>query len=90
MDLKNKNNWRSSERKENAFHFFFFAYCSGYNAMSSKSAENPDDPPPFFFFTAADSVFYSLTDFACAFVYGWLYLCACGDQRSTLGVIPCF
>lgn len=89
MDLKNKNNWRSSERKENAFHFFFFAYWSGYNAMSSKSAENPDDPP-LFFFTAADSVFYSLTDFACAFVYVWLYLCACGDQRSTLGVIPCF
>lgn len=44
----------------------------------------------FFFSTAADSVFYSLTDFACAFVYVWLYLCACGDQRSTLGVIPCF
>lgn len=89
MDLKNKNNWRSSERKENAFHFFFFAYCSGYNAISSENAENPDDLF-FFFSTAADSVFYSLTDFACAFVYVWLYLCACGDQRSTLGVIPCF
>lgn len=48
MDLKNKNNWCSSERKENAFHFFFFAYCRGYNALSSESAENPDDL--FFFF----------------------------------------
>lgn len=57
MDLKNKNNWRSSERKENAFHFFFFAYCSGYNAMSSKSAENPDDPPFYFFFLLQLTVF---------------------------------
>lgn len=36
------------------------------------------------------SVFYSLTNFFCAFVYVWLYLCACGDERSTLSVIPCF
>lgn len=42
VDLKNENNWRSSERKDNAFHFFFFAHCNDYNTMSSESAENTD------------------------------------------------
>lgn len=71
VNLKNKNNWHSSERKENAFHFFFFACCNGYNTMSSESSANPGGLS---FFTATDSVFYSLADFVCVCVP----LCMCG------------